>query len=159
MTPRLVMIIPPTGTQCGAALVDWAKERELGRPTEEITKSLKLSTLDDQEIKGRIMLFAAALEAAPKMVKSRCKRAPKAVLKLPDLEQSKSAVLNSLTNIGEFKTPLRPCDSRIHRLVLLGASTRLQQNGSHAVPDCTRRAPLCSVDDQPEIGGDTTAGV
>jgi hypothetical protein len=31
------------------------------------------------------------------MAKSRRKRTPKTVLKLPDLEQSKSAVLNSLT--------------------------------------------------------------
>ena len=31
------------------------------------------------------------------MTKSKRKRTPKAVLKLPDLEQSKSAVLNSLT--------------------------------------------------------------
>jgi integrase len=34
------------------------------------------------------MLFAAALGAAHKMAKSRCKRAAKTVLKLPDLEQS-----------------------------------------------------------------------
>jgi hypothetical protein len=32
------------------------------------------------------------------MAKSKRKRAPKTVLKLPDLEQSKSAVLNSLTS-------------------------------------------------------------
>ena len=32
------------------------------------------------------------------MAKSKRKRVPKAVLKLPDLEQSKSAVLNSLTS-------------------------------------------------------------
>jgi hypothetical protein len=32
------------------------------------------------------------------MTKSKRKRTPKAVLKLPDLEQSKSAVLNSLTS-------------------------------------------------------------
>jgi hypothetical protein len=32
------------------------------------------------------------------MAKSRRKRTPKTVLKLPDLEQSKSAVLNSLTS-------------------------------------------------------------
>ncbi len=34
------------------------------------------------------------------MAKSRRKRTPKTVLKLPDLEQSKSAV----PNLGEFKT-------------------------------------------------------
>ena len=32
------------------------------------------------------------------MAKSKRKRVPKTVLKLPDLEQSKSAVLNSLTS-------------------------------------------------------------
>jgi hypothetical protein len=32
------------------------------------------------------------------MTKSKRKRTPKAVLKLPDLERSKSAVLNSLTS-------------------------------------------------------------
>jgi hypothetical protein len=32
------------------------------------------------------------------MAKNKRKRVPKAVLKLPDLEQSKSAVLNSLTS-------------------------------------------------------------
>ena len=32
------------------------------------------------------------------MAKSKRKRTPKTVLKLPDLEQSKSAVLNSLTS-------------------------------------------------------------
>ena len=32
------------------------------------------------------------------MTRSKRKRTPKAVLKLPDLEQSKSAVLNSLTS-------------------------------------------------------------
>ena len=37
------------------------------------------------------MLFAAAAEAAL-MAKSKRKRVPKTVLKLPDLEQSKSAV-------------------------------------------------------------------
>jgi hypothetical protein len=52
--------------------------------------------------------------------KSKNKRAPKTVLKLPELEQSKSAVLNSLTSpssqrscdhaIREFKQPLS-CDA------------------------------------------------
>jgi len=56
------------------------------------------------------MLFAAAKWRLRAMAKSRRKRTPKTVLKLPDLEQSKSAVLNSLTS-GEFKTFLRPCHS------------------------------------------------
>jgi hypothetical protein len=41
--------------------------------------------------------------------KSKKKRAPKTVLKLPDLAQSKSAVLNS-----QFSAFLRSCDSRVH---------------------------------------------
>jgi hypothetical protein len=32
------------------------------------------------------------------MAENKCNRTPKTVLKLPDLEQSKSAVLNSLTS-------------------------------------------------------------
>jgi hypothetical protein len=44
------------------------------------------------------------------MAKSKRKRVPKTVLKLPDLEQSKSAVLNS-PYVFEFKALLRPCHS------------------------------------------------
>ena len=36
--------------------------------------------------------------------KTKCKRTPKHVLKLPDLEQSKSAVLNSLTSQSSQRT-------------------------------------------------------
>ena len=36
--------------------------------------------------------------------KMKCKRAPKSILKLPDLEQSKSAVLNSLTSTSSQRT-------------------------------------------------------
>src|SRR6201987_4101461 len=38
------------------------------------------------------------------MAKSRRKRTPKTVLKLPDLEQSKSAVLNSLTSASSKRS-------------------------------------------------------
>src|SRR3982751_653752 len=38
------------------------------------------------------------------MAKSKIKRSPKSVLKLPDLEQSKSAVLNSLTSSSSQRT-------------------------------------------------------
>jgi hypothetical protein len=44
--------------------------------------------------------------------KSKRKRVPKTILKLPDLEQSKSAVLNSLTSPSSAF--LRSCDSRVH---------------------------------------------
>ena len=51
------------------------------------------------------MLFATAIEIVP-MTKSKMKRrrAPNSVPKLPDLEQSKSAVLNSLTSPGSQRT-------------------------------------------------------
>jgi hypothetical protein len=70
------------------------------------------------------MLSPRQLEAAFHGERKR-KRAPKTVLKLPDLEQSKSAVMNR-PDVGEFKALLRSCDSRIHRLVVLRASTCLQ---------------------------------
>ena len=38
------------------------------------------------------------------MLKSRKKRTPKTVLALPDLEQAKSAVLNSLTSVSGQRT-------------------------------------------------------
>src|SRR5438445_4302251 len=38
------------------------------------------------------------------MAKSKRKRAPKTVLKLPDLEQSKSAVMNSLTSASSKRS-------------------------------------------------------
>ena len=38
------------------------------------------------------------------MSKSRKKRAPKRVLALPDLEQAKSAVLNTLTSVSGQRT-------------------------------------------------------
>jgi integrase len=41
------------------------------------------------------------------MAKSRRKRTPKTVLKLPDLEQSKSAVLNSLTSASSKRSAIR----------------------------------------------------
>ena len=51
------------------------------------------------------MLFATAMEAVP-VAKSKMKRkrAPKSVLKLPDFEQSKSAVLNSLASPSSQRT-------------------------------------------------------
>src|SRR6266496_3871631 len=51
------------------------------------------------------MLFATAMEAVPvARNKVKRKRAPKSVLKLPDLEQSKSAVLNSLPSPSSQRT-------------------------------------------------------
>jgi hypothetical protein len=39
-----------------------------------------------------------------RMPKSKCKRMPKAVLRLPDLEQSKSAALNSLASQSSHRS-------------------------------------------------------
>src|SRR2546428_2632794 len=50
------------------------------------------------------MLFAAAKWRLRAMAKSRRKRTPKTVLKLPDLEQSKSAVLNNLTSASSKRS-------------------------------------------------------
>lgn len=47
------------------------------------------------------------------MAKSKRKRVPKTVLKLPDLEQSKSAVLNSLTS----SSSKRSCDHAIREFI------------------------------------------
>src|SRR5271163_2638445 len=45
------------------------------------------------------------LEAVPMAsIKTKRKRTPKSILKLPDLEQSKSAVLNSLTSPSSQRT-------------------------------------------------------
>jgi hypothetical protein len=55
---------------------------------------------DGQKIANGKILFGAAKEAAP-MAKSsnpKRKKVPRTVLKLPDLEQSKSAVLSSLVS-------------------------------------------------------------
>ena len=58
------------------------------------------------------------------MAKSKRKRVPKTVLKLPDLEQSKSAVLNSLTS-SSSKRSYDYAIRIIHRLVLFGTQASL----------------------------------
>lgn len=50
-----------------------------------------------------------------KKSKSKRKRAPKAILKLPDLEQSKSAVLNSLTSPSSQRSYDHAIGTRFHR--------------------------------------------
>jgi hypothetical protein len=80
------------------------------------------------------------------MAKSKRKRAPKTVLKLPDLEQSKSAVLNSLTSASSK----RSYDHAIREFIdwyLFGAQAGLQQDRGHALPNRTRAAPVRAVDD------------
>ena len=56
-------------------------------------------------IANRVMLLPRRMEAVPiAKGKEKRKRVPKHVLKLPDLEQSKSAVLNSLTSRSSQRT-------------------------------------------------------
>ena len=59
------------------------------------------------------------------MAKSRRKRVPKTVLKLPDLEQSKSAVLNSLTSASSK----RSYDHAIREFWNFEVKPRLKQPG------------------------------
>jgi hypothetical protein len=92
-----------------------------------------------------------------RMTKSKRKRAPKTVLKLPDLEQSKSAVLNSLTS----PSSQRSYDHAIREFIDWYCSeSRLAFNK----PFVTRyrislEQPLRSADDQPEAGGSASAGL
>jgi hypothetical protein len=58
------------------------------------------------------------------MSKSKRKRVLKTVLTLPGLEQSKSAVLNSLASASS-KRSYDHAICEIHRLVLLGTSPRV----------------------------------
>ena len=68
---------------------------------QSVVTSLKRAA--GERIGRRITLFAA--EWRPRaMAKSRRKRTPKTVLKLPDLEHSKSAVLNSLTSASSKRS-------------------------------------------------------
>jgi hypothetical protein len=79
--------------------------------------------------------------------KSRRKKAPKRALALPDLEQSKAAVLSSLTSVSGQRT--YDCDSRVCRLVLLGAASCVQPHRRAPRPDSPRATPLRSSHDQP----------
>src|SRR5882762_8151056 len=56
-----------------------------------------------QEIEHRIMLSPRHWRPHS-MAKSKHKRTPKTVLKLPDLEQSKSAVMSSLTSASSKRS-------------------------------------------------------
>jgi integrase len=85
--------------------------------------------------------------------KLRRKKPPKRVLALPDLEQSKAAVLNSLTSVSGQRT--RPCDPGVRQLVLLGAAPRIQPDGRPSLPDSPRTATLRPGHDQSATRRDT----
>ncbi len=77
------------------------------------------------------------------MAKSKRKRVPKTVLKLPDLEHSKSAVLNSLTS----SSSKRSYDHAIREFIDWYCSEpRIAFDRGHTVPNCTRTAPVRPVD-------------
>ena len=83
------------------------------------------------------------------MQKSRRKNeTPKRVLALPDLEQTKSAVLSTLTS----KSGQRSYDHAINefvRLVLLGAATGIQPHRGLALPNISRAEASSSDYHQP----------
>jgi hypothetical protein len=58
---------------------------------------------------------------AHRKTSKRSKAKAKAILRLPDLEQSKTAVLHSLVAV-QFAGILRSCHRRIHRQVLFRTS-------------------------------------
>ena len=90
------------------------------------------------------------------MARSRRKRTPKTVLELPDLEQSKSAVLNSLTSASSK----RSYEHAIREFIEWYCSEpSLQQDCSHTTQNRARTTSVRCLDDQLEIGGDTPAGV
>ena len=77
--------------------------------------------------------------------KTKHKRAPKSVLKLLDLEQSKSAVLNSLTSPSSQRTYDHAIREFIE-VVLFRTETRLQQDCGYPLSDLSRTAALCIHD-------------
>jgi hypothetical protein len=91
------------------------------------------------------------------MAKSKTarKRTPKQVLKLPDLEQSKSAVLNSLTT----RSSQRTYDQRIHRMVLFRTQARLQQDSRHTISNFAKTETLRFNYHQLAFGSSPEAGL
>jgi hypothetical protein len=75
------------------------------------------------------------------------KRLPKRVLALPDLEQSKAAVLNSLTSKSGQRT--YACDHGLCRVVLLRAAPRTQPHGSSAIQNLSRAEAVRTNHNQP----------
>jgi hypothetical protein len=64
------------------------------------------------------------------------------VVRLPDLDHSKTAVLNSLTSPGS--APRLPTRHRtVHRLVLLGAPPSFQSHRCRSLPHLLGRARSC----------------
>ena|SRR5438876_473810 len=86
------------------------------------------------------------------------KKAPKTVLKLPDLEQSKSAVLNILV----FSSSQRSYGHAIREFIEWYCSeprTGVQQNGRHSLSHCSRAEALRPFHHQSEIGRGPATGL
>jgi integrase len=76
---------------------------------------------------------------------------PKAVLKLPDLDQAKSAVLNSLSSIDA--TWIQACDRRVRRLVLFRTATIVQPHGCPEVSHAPRITESGTRNNKPATRG------
>jgi hypothetical protein len=92
------------------------------------------------------------------MAKSKRKRTPKTILKLPEPRavQVRSA---EQPEVAQFTAFVRTRDSGLYRLVLLGTAAGIQQNRGHPLPHCPGAGSICSVDDQPETCGSPTTRV
>ena len=76
------------------------------------------------------------------------RKAPKRTLALPDLEHTKSAVVNRLSSASGQRTYAHAIDEFVG-LVCFGATARVQSNRRAAVPHLPRTARLCAGDHQP----------
>ena len=74
------------------------------------------------------------------------KSSPKHSLNLPDLDQAKSAVLNSLPS-KESTARLPARDRRVHRLVLLRTQAVAQQGRRHSLSNSLGIASACAGHD------------
>ena len=91
------------------------------------------------------------------MAMSTKRKNPKTILKLPDSEQSKTAVLNSLAS----PSSRRSYDHAIRDFTdwLLRTTFGVQQNRRDPVPHLARTAAIRPGDNQPKAGCGTAAGV
>ncbi len=79
------------------------------------------------------------------------KKLPKRVLALPDLEQAKTAVPEH-PDVRQRPTHLRPRDSRVRLLVLLGTPPRVQPYGGSSLSDPPRATPIRPCNHQSAAG-------
>ena len=89
--------------------------------------------------------------------KSRRNKTPKRVLALPDLEQTKTAVLNSLTSVSGQRT----YDHAIREFVAWYGSEprRLQPHRRAPIPHSPRTARVCTCHNQPSARRGPPRGV